>query len=71
MSIIEGKTKISIKHYYHDHGPFYPQLLFLNIMKEFRPRSYFWSGHRWAISTPRGRMGVSSVVFRNPEIIHL
>lgn len=52
--------------------PFFPQLLLLSTMKEFRSSNYFWPGYRWAVWLPvRGMMGVSSMVFRSPDITHL
>lgn len=56
----------------HEYRPFSLQLLFLNAMKEFRLSSYFWPGQCRAISYSLWEDEcVSSMVFRNPDIIHL
>lgn len=71
LTIIEGARKI------YDETilpwPFFPQLLLLSTMKEFRSSNYFWPGYLGALydSLCVGWWVWAPCIYRSPDITHL
>lgn len=69
MTLLGEKSETSMEpcHY----GPEPPAHNCLHMREGMWLRSCFWPGSCWAVSTLRGRVGVSPLEFKDPELIHL